>query len=220
MGGRSGSEVSTRRRRRGRRFGRSCRRRRAPGRPGLRRRLRRRLGRLRGGGQRGRIDGLRGGKLDLRLRNGKRCRRRLRGGRDDRRRRGRRGLGGLPLIPDYAAAQPKAPNRDQDGRHSFHDSSSDGDRQAYKESRALPGFAGKIDCTIVQLHDPESHRQSDARAFFLGREIQAENLLAQLRRECRRRYRKCGFRPCRRRPAIRSAVRRPPAWPAWRSPPR
>src|SRR4051812_30776871 len=51
-------------------------------------------------------------------------------------------------------------------------------RQADKEGRALAWFAGEVDCTIVELHDPERHREPDPRAFFACREIQAEDFFA------------------------------------------
>src|ERR1039457_3023148 len=56
---------------------------------------------------------------------------------------------------------------------------SDHNRQTDEEGCALPRLAGEIDCTIVQLHDPKRHGQTDAGTLLAGREIQTEDFLPQ-----------------------------------------
>src|SRR4051794_2571543 len=53
--------------------------------------------------------------------------------------------------------------------------------QSDPERRPALGNGLHFDLAIVQLNDPIDHRQSDAAAFFLRREIQIEDLLKMLR---------------------------------------
>jgi hypothetical protein len=49
--------------------------------------------------------------------------------------------------------------------------SSDRDRQADRKRGTLPRFAGEIDCTIVQLDNPERHGKADSRSLFACSEV-------------------------------------------------
>ena len=58
-------------------------------------------------------------------------------------------------------------------------------RKPHRERGAFARFTREIDCTIVQLHNPECHRQADAGTLFLGSEVKPEDLLAQFGRNPR-----------------------------------
>src|SRR6266480_1455011 len=48
---------------------------------------------------------------------------------------------------------------------------------------SLPRLAEKIYFTIVQLHDPERHGQTDSRTLLLGGKIELEDLVPFVRRD-------------------------------------
>src|SRR5258707_13485028 len=51
-------------------------------------------------------------------------------------------------------------------------------RKAKDKRSSLSRLAEEINFTIVQLHDPEGHGQSDSRPFLLGGKIELENLVS------------------------------------------
>src|ERR1700693_1431934 len=49
--------------------------------------------------------------------------------------------------------------------------------KAKDESRSLPRLAAEINSTIVKLHDPKSHCQTDSGALLLGGEVELKNFV-------------------------------------------